>query len=102
VTSYKHLFQRAIAAAPERLHFAAHSHHLWPDASYVGQLAAWEDGVRLADRKWERVMGEIWPAAQQHVAGELGLPDPSTIVFAPNTHELLLRIVSALPGRPCR
>ena len=100
--SYKRLFQRAIAAAPERLHFAAHSHHLWPDASYVGQLAAWEDGVRLADRKWERVMGEIWPAAQGHVAAELGLPDPSTVVFAPNTHELLLRVVSALPRRPLR
>ncbi|WP_206366493.1 aminotransferase class V-fold PLP-dependent enzyme [Sphingomonas gei] len=100
--SYKHLFQRAIAAAPERLHFAAHSHHLWPDASYLGQLAAWEDGVRLADRKWERVMGAIWPAAQAHVAAELGLPDPATIVFAPNTHELLLRIASALPQRPLR
>ena len=100
--SYKHLFQRAIAAAPERLHFAAHSHHLWPDASYVGQLAAWEDGVRLADRKWERVMAEIWPAAQRHVATELGLPDPSSVVFAPNTHELLLRIASALPRRPRR
>ena len=102
MNSYKHLFQRAIAAAPERLHFAAHSHHLWPDASYLGQLAAWEDGVRLADRKWERVMGEIWPAAQGHVAAELGLPDPSSVVFAPNTHELLLRIASALPRRPLR
>ena len=100
--SYKRLFQRAIAAAPERLHFAAHSHHLWPDASYVGQLAAWEDGVRLADTKWDRVMGEIWPAAQHHVARELGLPDPATLVFAPNTHDLLLRIVSALPRRPLR
>lgn len=100
--SYKHLFQRALAAAPDRLHFAAHSHHLWPDASYVGQIAAWEDGVRLADRKWERVMGEIWPAAQSHVAAELKLPDPDTIVFAPNTHALLLRIASALPKRPLR
>ncbi|WP_086128135.1 class V aminotransferase [Sphingomonas sp. IBVSS2] len=102
MTGYKHLFQRALAAAPERLHFAAHSHHLWPDASYVGQLAAWEDGVRLADRKWERVMGEIWPAAQAHVAAELGLPDPGTLVFAPNTHTLLLAIASALPHRPLR
>lgn len=98
MTSYKHLFQRALAAAPERLHFAAHSHHLWPDASYLGQLAAWEDGVRLADRKWERVMGEIWPAAQSHVAAELKLPDPNSVVFAPNTHELLIRIASARPG----
>ena len=43
--SYKHLFARSIAAAPERVHFAAHSHHLWPDASYVGQLAAWQDAA---------------------------------------------------------
>jgi selenocysteine lyase/cysteine desulfurase len=100
--SYKHLFQRALAAAPERLHFAAHSHHLWPDASYLGQLAAWEDAARLADRKWERVMGEIWPAAQAHVASELRLPDPASIVFAPNTHDLILRIASAIPRRPLR
>jgi len=100
--SYKHLFQRALGAAPDRVHFAAHSHHLWPDASYVGQLAAWQDAARLADRKWERVMGEIWPAAQAHVAAELGLPDPSTLVFAPNTHALLLGLASALPRRPLR
>lgn len=102
-TSYKHLFQRALAAAPERLHAAAHSHHLWPDASYVGHIAAWEDAARLADRKWDRVMGEIWPGAQRHIAAELGLPDPATIVFAPNTHALVVQLVSAHPGkRPLR
>jgi selenocysteine lyase/cysteine desulfurase len=97
VTSYKRLFSRALAAAPARLHLAAHSHHLWPDASYEGQAAAWEDAARLADRKWARVMGEVWPAAQAEVAAELGLPDPGTVVFGPNTHELLVRLVSALP-----
>ncbi len=100
--SYKHLFARALAAAPNRLHMAAHSHHLWPDASWLGQQAAWEDAARLADRKWDRVMGGIWPAAQAHVADELGLPDPSSVVFAANTHDLLVRIVSAMPRRPLR
>ncbi|ODP37314.1 class V aminotransferase [Sphingomonas turrisvirgatae] len=100
--SFKHLFQRSLAAAPDRLHFAAHSHHLWPDASWLGQQAAWQDAARLADRKWARVMGEIWPAAQRHVASELGLPDPSSVVFAGNTHDLLLRIVSARSERPLR
>lgn len=99
---YKHLFQRSLAAAPDRLHFAAHSHHLWPDASYVGQIACWQDAARLADRKWGRVMDELWPAAQAHVAAELGLPDPASIVFAPNTHDFLLRIASAIPARPLR
>lgn len=99
---FRFLFQRALAAAPGRLHFAAHSHHLWPDASYVGQIAAWEDAARLADRKWERVMGELWPAAQRHVADELKLPDPASVVFSSNTHDFLLRIASAIAGRPLR
>lgn len=102
MTRYKHLFQRALAAAPDRLHFAAHSHSLWPDASWLGHQAAWEDAARLADHKWGRVMGEILPAAQGEVAVELRLPDPSTIVFAGNTHDLLLRIVSARGENPVR
>lgn len=101
--SWKHLFRRAFDAAPERLHLAAHSHHLWPDASHDGQWQAWEDAAKLADRKWDRIMGELWPRAQAEVAGELGLPDPSTIVFAPNTHELIVRLVSAIERpRPLR
>ncbi|WP_173843344.1 class V aminotransferase [Novosphingobium sp. TH158] len=95
--SWKHLFSRALAADPQRLHFAAHSHHLWPDASWLGHLEAWEDAAGLADRKWEKVFGEVIPEAQGHIARELGLPDPATLAFAPNTHDLLVRIVSALP-----
>lgn len=95
--NYKHLFSRALAANPDRLHFAAHSHHLWPDASWDGHAEAWDDAARLADHKWGRVFGEVIPEAQGHIAAELALPDPATIAFAPNTHELLVRIVSALP-----
>ncbi|MFM5953098.1 MAG: class V aminotransferase, partial [Novosphingobium sp.] len=95
--SFKHLFSRALEAAPERLHFAAHSHHLWPDASFAGQIAAWEDAAMLADHKWDRIFAEVIPEAQRHIARELHLPDPPTIAFAPNTHDLLVRIVSALP-----
>ncbi len=95
--SHKHLFSRALGAAPDRLHFAAHSHHLWPGASYAGQIEAWDDAARLADHKWDRVFGEVIPEAQGHIARELALPDPATIAFAPNTHDFLVRIVSALP-----
>ena len=31
--SYKKHFSRALEAHPGRLHFAAHSHHLWPDVT---------------------------------------------------------------------
>lgn len=97
--SYKPLFSRALAAAPARVHFAAHSHHLWPDASYEGHMQAWDDAARLADRKWETIFGDVMPAAQRNIARELNLPDPKTIAFAPNTHELLVRLFSAKGGR---
>ena len=94
--SFKRLFSRSLGAAPGRLHFAAHNHHLWPDASFEGQQAAWDDAARLADHKWDRVMGEVWPEARGHIAMELNLPSPETVVFAPNTHELLLRVLSEM------
>ncbi len=95
----KHLFSRSLAAASGRLHMAAHSHHLWPDASFEGQVECWNDAARLADCKWSRVMGEVWPEAQRHVADELGSGMSEAVVFAPNTHELLVRIFAAAPRR---
>jgi len=94
--SFKDLFSRSLSADPGRLHFAAHSHHLWPDASFDGQVEAWNDAARLADRKWDRIMGEISPEAKGHVARELGTGQPDAIVFAPNTHDLLLRLMAAV------
>ncbi len=95
--SFKPLFAKSLSAAPERLHFAAHSHHLWPDASFVGQVECWDDAARLADRKWARVMDEVWPRAQAHVAAELSSGDASAIVFAANTHDFLIRLAAACP-----
>jgi selenocysteine lyase/cysteine desulfurase len=97
--SYKHLFSRALAAAPGRIHFAAHSHHLWPDASYDGHMEAWQDSAALADKKWDKIFGEVIPRAQENIAHELKLPDSRTIGFAPNTHELLVRLFSARGGK---
>jgi len=95
--NYKHLFSKSLGADPQRLHMAAHSHHLWPDASFEGQAGCWNDAARHADRKWDRIMGEVWPQAQRHVAAELGTGMPEAIVFAPNTHDLLVRLVAAAP-----
>ena len=97
--SFKPLFSKSLSAAPDRLHFAAHSHHLWPDASFEGQVECWEDAARLADNKWDRVMGEVWPEAQAHVAAELGSDDPTAMVFAANTHDFLIRLAAACPRR---
>src|SRR5207253_8259120 len=69
-------FSRFQAANPGRLHFAAHSHHPWPDATEDAHARYWSDSAALADRKWEKkVFGEVVPKAQAHVARLLRLPD---------------------------
>lgn len=103
LASLKPYFARSLAGAEGRVHLAAHSHHLWPDAAYAGHMAAWQDAATLWDAKWQLVFGTVIPAAQAHLARHLNLPDPSTIAFAPNTHEFLRRLLSACPpARPAR
>lgn len=96
-------FSRFLSADPARLHFAAHSHHPWPDATREAQLAAWDTAARLQDGKWAEVLGPLLAGLQAKVARQLNLPDPATLVFAPNTHEFVVRILSSLPThRPPR
>jgi selenocysteine lyase/cysteine desulfurase len=96
----KRHFSRSIGRAGAPLHFAAHSHHPWPDATLAAQAQYWEDSVALLDRKWETIFAHALPNAQAHIARTLKLPDPRTIVFAPNTHSLLVRLLSATHGLP--
>ena len=56
--SHKPHFRRALDADPERLHFAAHSHHLWPDASFDGQIQAWAE-ANLVDTRIEIGRAEV-------------------------------------------
>jgi len=90
-------FSRFRNADPERLHFAAHSHAYWPDVTRDAQLQVWDDAARLVDEKWSFVLGEVWPEVAQGLARHLQLPDPATLIMAPNTHEFVNRLLSALP-----
>lgn len=101
-SSWKHLFSRSLSALDGKLHFAAHGHHLWPDASEDGHREAWQIASQRAGDKWDRILGEVWQEAQRHVADELNLPDPSSVCFAGNAHDFLIRIVSAVERRPVR
>ena len=90
-------FSRFLTTDPDRLHAAAHSHHPWPDVTFAAQQQAWLDAARLHDDKWDVVLGEVIPEAQGHIASRLRLSDPTAIAIAPNTHELVVRLFSALP-----
>lgn len=97
--SWKHLFARTLNPQSS-LHFAAHSHHPWPDASRDAHMQYWDDTARMLDHKWGYVFSDIIPAVQKHIAGHLRLSNPSNIAFAPNTHEFVNRLLSCLPDHP--
>jgi selenocysteine lyase/cysteine desulfurase len=90
-------FSEFRAAQPARIHLAAHSHHFWPDAACAAHRRALNDAARLADSKWEMIFGELLPRVQRGIAAVLALPDPATLAFAPNTHDFVRRLLSALP-----
>jgi selenocysteine lyase/cysteine desulfurase len=91
---YKQYYTRFLAGAPERLHFAGHSHHYWPDVTRDAMLACWDDAATYADSKWSHIFSEVVPKAQAHIARTLATGAPKQIVFAPNTHEFINRLIS--------
>jgi selenocysteine lyase/cysteine desulfurase len=99
----RHHFSRFLDAEHGRLHFAAHSHHPWPDVTRDAHIRAWDDAARLMDDKWEYILGPVLEEFREHVARHLNLPDVSTLAVAPNTHEFLKRILSCFTSdRPTR
>jgi len=89
-------FSRFLGSSPERLHFAAHSHHPWPDVSFEAHQQMWLDAARLIDDKWEYILGNLIPDTQRRIASILGLSEPATLTFGPNTHDFLTRLFSCL------
>ena len=77
------------------LHMACHSHHYWPDVTLEAVNAYWRDAANMADSKWDKIFGEKIPAFQRGIASTLNLPDPAQVALAPNTHELVYRLLSA-------
>jgi selenocysteine lyase/cysteine desulfurase len=94
--SLARFYEFALTADPERLHFAAHSHHLWPDCTRAAQALAWEDAAASADEKWDKVFAQA-QAVRGHLARLLGGVDAEQIALAPNTHEFALRLFSCFP-----
>jgi kynureninase len=79
----------------ERLLLTGHSHQAWPDAGLEAQAAAWLDAARYVDDKWEAAFTQA-DAVRDGFARLLGDPGGG-IALAPNTHELVVRLLSALP-----
>ena len=96
---YQQFYQRFLQANAGKQHFACHSHHYWPDVTRDAMLEYWDDTARLVDDKWQYIFTEKVPQTQQLIADILQLPQPEQIVFAPNTHELVMRLLSCFDLR---
>jgi kynureninase len=99
---YQSHYSKFLSANPKRLHFAAHSHHYWLDATRDAHLQYWDDSARLADKKWAYIFSNILPKAQRHIARLIDLSFPAQIAFAPNTHEFVVRLLSCIERSPIR
>lgn len=81
----------------ERILLSGHSHQAWPDCGFEAQQRAWLDAAELVDEKWERAFAQAdrVRAGWARLLGDM----PERIALGANTHELLVRWLSALPLR---
>ena len=94
----KKFYSRFLNGHEGKLHFAAHSHHFWPDVTREAQIEYWDDCAKTSDSKWEKVFSDVIPKAKSHIGRILNVKDQEQIVFAPNTHELASRLLSLFVG----
>jgi kynureninase len=80
-----------------RLLLTGHSHQAWPDRSLEGQVRAWDDAAEAVDAKWERAF-EMAERVRRGFARMLE-DDDGDYALGANTHELVVRFLSALPLR---
>jgi len=82
----------------ERVLLTGHSHQAWPDVAFEGQQASWLDAAALVDGKWGRAM-EVAAEVADGWRRLLGEPH-GEVALGQNTHDLLVRLLSALiPAR---
>ena len=79
----------------ERMLLTGHSHQAWPDVGLEAQQRAWLDAAEYADDKWT----QAFAMADRVRRGFARLLDDSdgAIALGANTHELVVRWLSALP-----
>ena len=81
----------------ERLLLTGHSHQAWPDVGFDAQSRAWLDAAEFLDEKWERAAAQA--ARVREGFARLVGDTPANIAPGQNTHELVMRWLSALPFR---
>ncbi len=79
----------------ERLLITGHSHQAWPDVSFEAQQQAWLDAARHVDRKW--AFAEVKAERYRETLAALLDDQAGFVALGRSTHELVTRVLSALP-----
>jgi kynureninase len=80
-----------------RVLLTGHSHQAWPDVAREAMVRAFDDAAVHVDGKWGPAF-EAAEALRRGVASRIGA-EPGEIALAQNTHELVVRFLSALDHR---
>jgi kynureninase len=81
----------------ERVLLTGHSHQAWPDVAFDGHREAIDDAAEFVDAKWERAEAK---AERVRDGFRALLHEPrAEIALGVNTHELVVRFLSALDLR---
>lgn len=81
----------------ERLLLTGHSHQAWPDVAEDGLLEYFADSARAVDDKWDLAEAK---AERVRAGYRRLLSDPGgDIALGPNTHDLVVKLLSALDVR---
>ena len=80
-----------------RLLLTGHSHQAWPDCGFDGHMRSWLDAAQYVDDKWEHAFVEADRVREgfARLLGDAG----GCLALGANTHELVVRLLSALPLR---
>ena len=79
----------------DRMLLSGHSHQAWPDVGFEGQMEAWTDAATYVDEKWSHAEAKA-ERVRRGYAKLLGDRE-GAIALAPNTHDLIVKWLSALP-----
>ncbi|MGH7606759.1 MAG: kynureninase [Gemmatimonadales bacterium] len=79
----------------ERILLTGHSHQAWPDVAFEAQQQVWLDTAEYVDDVWEKAFEKA--VAVRRGFARLLDDSPDRIALATNTHELVVRFLSALP-----
>jgi selenocysteine lyase/cysteine desulfurase len=89
--AYRHFLE------PDRILLTGHSHQAWPDVAREAQSRVFDDAARWVDDKWDAAIFPLVDGVGRRVLERMGFAAGDAIAFAGSTHELVYRLMSAVP-----